>query len=193
MNHNKFVEIQKQLGLNPSEFVQLSTTRWACQVKSVNAVLNNLPAILTHLRTMNTSMALGIKSKLCKPKTLYMLVMFSKLLGITEGLHRYLQGESLDLGKAVQYKMAVLQTLTELRTVSGGEDVFKRAMALCEANNIQLPVGLRQKQKRFDDFVVESACGSTPCLSNSDDFRHQLFYPCLDRMVECGRKAYVRY
>ncbi len=184
VNHNKFVEIQKQLGLNPSELVQLSTTRWACQVKSVNAVLNNLPAILTHLRTMNTSMALGIKSKLCKPKTLYMLVMFSKLLGINEGLHRYLQGESLDLGKAVQYKMAVLQTLTELRTLSGGEDVFKRAMALCEANNIQLLVGLRQKQKRFDDFVVESVCGSTSCLSNSDDFRHQLFYPCLDRIVE---------
>ncbi len=133
---------------------------------------------------MNTSMALGIKSKLCKPKTLYMLVMFSKLLGINEGLHRYLQGKSLDLGKAVQYKMAVLQTLTELRTLSGGEDVFKRAMALCEANNIQLLVGLRQKQKRFDDFVVESACGSTSCLSNSDDFRHQLFYPCLDRIVE---------
>uniref|UniRef100_A0A8D0AYQ8 Zinc finger MYM-type protein 1 n=1 Tax=Sander lucioperca TaxID=283035 RepID=A0A8D0AYQ8_SANLU len=184
VNHNKFIEIQKELGLRPSELVQLSTTRWACQVRSVNAVLNNLSAILACLSNMNTSMALGIRSKLCKTKTLYMLVMFSKLLGITEGLHRYLQGESLDLSKAVQYKTAVLQTLTELRTDSGGEDVFRRAMALCEANDIQLPVGPRQKQKRYDGFVVESACGSTSNLTTSDEFRQQLFYPCLDRMVE---------
>ncbi|XP_077100036.1 zinc finger MYM-type protein 1-like [Siphateles boraxobius] len=184
VNHNKFIEIQKQLGLRPSELVQLSTTRWACQVRSVNAVLNNLSAILACLSNMNTSMALGIRSKLCKTKTLYMLVMFSKLLGITEGLHRYLQGESLDLGKAVQYKTAVLQTLTELRTDSGGEDVFRNAMALCEANDIQLHVGPRQKQKRYDSFVVESACGSTSNLTTSDEFKQQLFYPCLDRMVE---------
>ena len=119
----------------PSEHVQLSTTSWACQVRSVDAVLNNLPTILTCLSTMKTSMALGIQSKLCTLKTLYMLVMFSKL---TEGLHRYLQGRNLDSGKTVQCKTAVLHTLTELHTDSGAEDVFKRAMALCEANSIEL-------------------------------------------------------
>ena len=199
VNHNKFIEIQKELGLRPSELVQLSTTRWACQVRSVNAVLNNLSAILACLSNMNTSMALGIRSKLCKTKTLYMLVMFSKLLGITEGLHRYLQG--LDLSKAVQYKTAVLKTLTELRTDSGGEDVFRRAMALCEANDIQLPVCPRQKQKRYDGFVVESACGSTSNLTTSDEFRQQLFLsmPGQDGRVthppvfRAGRSTYVRY
>lgn len=88
VNHNKFIEIQKQLGLRPSELVQLS---------------------------------------------------------------------------------AVLPTLTELRTDSGGEDVFRRAMALCEANDIQLPVG---------PLLVESACGSTSNLTST------FFYPCLDKMVE---------
>lgn len=184
VNHNKFVEIQKQLGLKTSELVQLSTTRWACQVRSVNNILNNLPAILTCLSTINTPVALGIRSKLCRPKTLYMLVTFSKLLSITEGLHRYLQGQSLDLGKAVQHKTAVHQTLQELRTDAAAEELFKTSMGLCEANDIQLHSAPRQKQRRLDEFVVESACGSVSNPTTSDDFKRQLFYPCLDRMVE---------
>ncbi len=76
-----------------------------------------------------------------------MLVMFAKLLVITEGLHWYLQGESLDLGRAAQYKMATIQTLTDFHTDAGAEDVFKEAMTICEENHIQLTVGPRQKQK----------------------------------------------
>lgn len=184
VNHNKFIEIQNKLGLKPSELVQLSTTRWASQVRSVKAVVNNLPAILACLRTMKTATAQGILSNLCKPKTIYMLVMFAKLLGITEGLHRYLQGESLDLGRAAQYKTAIVKTLTDLRTDPGAEDVFKSSMTICEEHHIQLPVGPRQKQKRLDGFVVESACGATSNLTTPGDFRGQLFYPCLDRMIQ---------
>ncbi|KAI4802931.1 hypothetical protein KUCAC02_006498 [Chaenocephalus aceratus] len=164
VNHNKFIEIQNQLGLKPSELVQLSTTRWASQVRSVKAVVNNLPAILACLGTRKT--AQGIRSNLCKPKTIYMLVMFAKLLGITEGLHRYLQGERLDLGRAAQYKTAILETLTDLLTEP------------------ELPVGPRQKQKRLDSFVVESACGATSNPTTPGDFRGQLYYPCLDRMIQ---------
>ena len=66
--------------------------------------------------------------------------MFSKLsttsYNITKGLQWYLQDESLELGKAIRYKTAVIQTMTELCTDSGSEDVFNRAMTLCEANDI---------------------------------------------------------
>ena len=72
--------------------------------------------------------------------------MFDKLLGITEGFYWYLQGEILDLSRAAQYKMATLETLTDLRTDAGFEDVFKKAMTLCEENYIEQPVGPRQKQ-----------------------------------------------
>lgn len=58
-----------------------------------------------------------------------------------EGLHRYLQGESVDLGKASHYKMAVLQTLKELRIDESAEEMFRRSMVLCEKHHIQLPVG----------------------------------------------------
>lgn len=184
VNHDKFLEVQKELGLTPSELVQLSTTRWACKLSSIKAVLKNLPAIMSCLSTMKKSMNKGVLCNLRRPKTMYMLLMFSKLLGITEGLHRYLQGESVDLGKAAHYKMAVHQTLKDLRTDESAEEIFTRTMALCEEHNIEPPVVPRQKQKRFDDFVVESACGTTSSMSSSNDFKHHLFYPCLDRMLE---------
>uniref|UniRef100_A0A8C6KAF0 HAT C-terminal dimerisation domain-containing protein n=1 Tax=Nothobranchius furzeri TaxID=105023 RepID=A0A8C6KAF0_NOTFU len=146
--------------------------------------MNNLPAILACLRTMKTATAQGILSNLCKPKTIYMLVMFAKLLMITEGFHRYLQGESVDVSRAVLYKTAIIETLTDFRTSSSVEDLFKSAMTICEENHIQLPVGPRKKQKIMDDFVVESACGATSILTTPDEFRSQLFYPCLDRMIQ---------
>ncbi|XP_039858102.1 zinc finger MYM-type protein 1-like [Simochromis diagramma] len=114
VNHTKFKELQKDLGLFASELVQLSNTRWACQVNSIKALLNNISAVLATLKATNTPIAKGILSKLSKPKTVYMLIIFFLffiLLGITEGLHRYLQGERLDMGKAVEYKMSVVDTL----------------------------------------------------------------------------------
>lgn len=38
--------------------------------------------------------------------------------------------------------------------------------------------------KRLDQFVVESACGSTSNPTTSDDSRHQLFNPCLDWVIQ---------
>lgn len=78
-----------------------------------------------------------------------MLVVFSEVLGMTEGLQQHLQGENVDLGKAAQYKTAITETLIDLRTYSEAEDMFKSAMILCEQNSIQLPAGPRSKQKRL--------------------------------------------
>lgn len=113
------------------------------------------------------------------------MVMFAKLLSITEGLHRYLQSESLDLGKAFQFKTAVLETLRELRTdTDTAEDVFRTAMDLCEAQDIQPPAGPRQKHRRLEGFVVESACGQVSNPTTSDECKDQLFIPCLERMTQ---------
>lgn len=141
VNHTKFKELQKDLGLFASELVQLSNTRWACQVNSIKALLNNISAVLATLEATNTPIAKGILSKLSKPKTVYMLIMFSQLLGITEGLHRYLQGERLDMGKAVEYKMSVVDTLSKLRTEAATEEIFEKAMDICGSYNIQIPQG----------------------------------------------------
>lgn len=184
VNHTKFKELQKDLGLFASELVQLSNTRWACQVNSVKALLNNISAVLATLEATNTPIAKEILSKLSKPKTVYMLIMFSQLLGITEGLHRYQQGERLDMGKAVEYKMSVVDTLSKLRTEAAAEEIFEKAMDICGSYNIQIPQGARYKQKRLEGFVLESSCGATPNLASSAEFRCEIFFPCLDRMLQ---------
>uniref|UniRef100_A0A3P8NDG8 HAT C-terminal dimerisation domain-containing protein n=1 Tax=Astatotilapia calliptera TaxID=8154 RepID=A0A3P8NDG8_ASTCA len=184
VNHTKFKELQKDLGLFACELVQLSNTRWAGQVNSIKALLNNISAVLATLEATNTPIAKGILSKLSKPKTVYMLIMFSQLLGITEGLHRYLQGERLDMGKAVEYKMSVADTLSKLRTEAAAEEIFEKAMDICGSYNIQIHQGARHKQKRLEGFVLESRCGATPNLTSSAEFRYEIFFPCLDRMLQ---------
>uniref|UniRef100_A0A665TNP0 DUF4371 domain-containing protein n=1 Tax=Echeneis naucrates TaxID=173247 RepID=A0A665TNP0_ECHNA len=45
VNHHKFKDAQSKLGLAAVELVQLSNTGWACQLQSINGVLETLPAI----------------------------------------------------------------------------------------------------------------------------------------------------
>lgn len=91
------------------------------------------------------------------PKTVYMLIMFSQLLGITEGLHRYLQGERVDMGKAVEYKMSVVDTLSNLCTEAAAEEIFQKAMDICRSCNIQIAQGAQHKQKRLEGLRMSPA------------------------------------
>ncbi|XDV26648.1 hypothetical protein PO909_030302, partial [Leuciscus waleckii] len=107
VNHHKFRDVQNQLGLQPSELVQLSKTRWSSQLRSVNAILENLPAVLQCLSSINNSMAVGLHAKLSRFSTVYLLVMLKTFLSVTENLHKYLQCETVDLAKAFENKGAV--------------------------------------------------------------------------------------
>jgi len=189
VNHHKFVDTQTKLGIQPSELVQLSNTRWACQLRSVNAVLDNFPAIIECLSTINTPMAVGLKAKLSKFSTVYLLIVFQALLSVTAGLHRYLQKETIDLAQAVTHKDAVVDSLKEKRSDATAADLHARTKALCEANQIAVPEpssGQRRKTKRMDGFVVESTCGAgneVSGSSKSEELKRKLLFPCLDRMI----------
>ncbi|XP_076849685.1 zinc finger MYM-type protein 1 [Brachyhypopomus gauderio] len=104
VNHHKFVETQTRLGLQQTELVQLSSTRWACQLRSVNCVLDNFPAIIECLLGINTPLAVGLRVKLCKFSSVFALL--------------YLQKENIDLARAMEYKNAVTDSLKEKRSDS---------------------------------------------------------------------------
>ncbi|KAA0706071.1 hypothetical protein E1301_Tti016829 [Triplophysa tibetana] len=183
-----FSDMQKALGLEKSELVQLSKTRWACQLKSVTAVIANLPALLKSLTELtSTTTAIGLLSKLSRLSNVYMLVMFKALLSTTEGLHKYLQKEDVDLAQATWYKDAVLETLRSMRTEEMAEKFYNQAKEILEANHLSetpAPGGSqKRKQKRLDDYVVESTTGTRAYVSTLDKIRNHIFYPCLDRMV----------
>uniref|UniRef100_A0A3B3QXG8 DUF4371 domain-containing protein n=1 Tax=Paramormyrops kingsleyae TaxID=1676925 RepID=A0A3B3QXG8_9TELE len=187
VSHHKFKEAQTKLGLQPCELVQLSNTRWACQLCTVNAVLDNLPAIIECLAVINTATAVGLKSKICKFSFVYLLTLFKDLLSVVAGLHKYLQKETIDLPQALAYKDAVCDALKQKCSDSTAADMYATAKALSEDNHIiieeKLP-GQRQKTKRMDDFVVESACGAHRGIrTDAEQLKTKLLYPCLDRMV----------
>ncbi|KAJ3580971.1 hypothetical protein NHX12_032687 [Muraenolepis orangiensis] len=149
VNHQKFSDVQMLLGLKKSELVQLSKTRWACQVKSVRAMLDNLQAVLKCLEESATPLA-----------------------------------DSVDLAQATLFKDAVLETLKSMRTDEMVEKLYNEAKAICDANNIsERQTGRRHKQRRMEDFTVESTLGTRAHLGTEDQLKHSLFYPCLDRMV----------
>lgn len=89
------------------ETVQLSNTRWACQLRSISAVLEMFPAILECLSVIKSPIAISLRVKLCMFSTGYALLMFQSLLSVTEGLHKLLQKEALDLAEALIRTQAV--------------------------------------------------------------------------------------
>lgn len=191
VNHDKLAAIQKELHIEEGELVQISNTRWSCQLRSVTAVLNNLSVILKSLQIIKLPTALGLHSKLCKIHVIYLLVVFKRLLGITEGLTSILQKKTVDLAQAVHYKTAVYDTLKSQRTSHVAEEIYSMAKTICEENNIQEScLGPRRKQKKMEGFVVEVSCGSGSDLQNdSESLMQKLFYPCIDRMItELGNR-----
>ena len=64
-------------------------------------------------------------------------------------------------------------------------EVYDRAKALCETH--QIPESCvprqRQKQRRLEEYIVESSCGAASDLGNAEKFRTNVYLPCLDRMI----------
>ena len=184
VNHQRFSDVQMLLGLKKSELVQLSKTRWACQVKSVRAMLNNLPAVLKCLEESATPLAVGLLSKLSRFSNVYLLVMFRSMLSTTEGLHLYLQKDSVDLAQATLFKDAVLDTLKSIRTNEMADKLYNEAKHIYDANNIcESHSGRRHKQRVMEDFTIESTLGTRAHLGTEDQLKQTLLYPCLDHMV----------
>lgn len=132
--------------------------------------------ILQTLPCCDSEKAPGILKQLQKPSTVYTLVMMKRLLATTDILHKYLQTENLDMSKALQYKDAVLQTLTDMRCSDTADEIYAEALELMKENDITLPNPESKrtvKKRRMDDFI---------CIS-TEMMRTRLYYPVIDRMI----------
>lgn len=61
-----------------------------------------------------------------------MLAVFLTLLSVTQGLHKYLQKETIDLVQAMEYKMAVQSTLKSYRSNEKAYEIYDKTKALCD-------------------------------------------------------------
>lgn len=110
--------------------------------------------------------------------------MFQTLLSTTEGFHKTLQKENLDLAKAVDLKEAVCSTLKSMRTTEKVSELLQKAEILLASVNTEGEevVVQRKKQKHMEDYVTEP-CFSREYVSSKDEFRTKIFFPCVDRML----------
>ncbi|KAJ8366209.1 hypothetical protein SKAU_G00150400 [Synaphobranchus kaupii] len=128
--------------------------------------------------------AVGLRVKLYKFSTVYALLMFQTLLSLTQGLHKFLQKETLDLAEAFIGKQAVCDTLRGKRTDVFATELYERTKALCHTHSIPEPdAKKRHKQRKMEDFVLETTLGSGTELISSGTLKTELLFPCVDRMV----------
>uniref|UniRef100_A0AAZ3PQP0 HAT C-terminal dimerisation domain-containing protein n=1 Tax=Oncorhynchus tshawytscha TaxID=74940 RepID=A0AAZ3PQP0_ONCTS len=131
VNHHKFKEAQCKLGIASAELVQLSNTRWACQLCSMNAVLDTLTAIFDCLSAILSTMVVALRAKLHKFFT-------------------FLQKETVDLAEACFGKQAVCDTLMGKCTDAFAIELYDRTKSLCEIHNTpEADAARKRKQKKI--------------------------------------------
>lgn len=127
-------------------------------------------------------MAVGLRAKLHKFSTMYLLLTFQSLLSITEGLHKFLQKETVDLANACFGKQAACDTRISKHTDAFATELYDRTKALGGIHNIPEADAARKcKQRKMGDFVVETSLGLGTELSCSQTMKTELLLPCLDR------------
>lgn len=77
-----------------------------------------------------------------------MLVMFQALLSVTQGLHKYLKKETIDLVQAIEYKTAAQSTLKRYLKDENAHKVYEKPKVLCEDLDIHAMATQRKKQKK---------------------------------------------
>ena len=150
--HSTFIQVQKDNHLPSMEIPGLSDTRWACRFQSVRVVKERLKCIIETLKCIcdnstdgqEKAEAIGILTQITTWNFVFHLMLFFKLLGITNGLSQMLQSEALDLAGAVCLVNATLKTLNDHRKEEKYLLISEDAREL--ADNLDIP--LVESQRR---------------------------------------------
>lgn len=194
-NHQGLKETKEALGIQEScELVQLSATRWACQIRAISALLKNFDALRKFLQASNDPTAIGLLKKIISWTFVALLFVFERLLRTTEGLHKLLQRESLDISHAILSVQAVRETIQEMRSDEYSDELFSAISTYCSDKGIAMhkerPRKLPARLLKGDvviDCVLPSASYEERHMKET--FRVQLFFPCVDRfLAELGSR-----
>ena len=100
------------------------------------------------LSAIGSPIAVSLRAKLYKFSAVYALQMFQSLISITEGLHKLLQKEALDLAEAFFCKQAVCDTLKGKRADAFTKEVYEKTKALCHTQSIPEPGAKTMNKQR---------------------------------------------
>ena len=192
--------LKKQSELQPDcpqrQLQRLSDTRWSCRFLAVDAVCSTSESVLTTLEEIANGKdrsraieAAGIWTHVQSFKFLVLLITFWRILSCTKSLSDQLQSKQLDLAKAADLVLATKSTLTEFRTDSQWDSIYKYAVEVANLHsiNVELPRPCRRKRqpRRLEGGVVLESTGLRDVVSLllSEQLKVTLFLPVLDSML----------
>ena len=166
--HSTFVQVQKDHQLPSMEIPGLSDTRWACRFQSVRVVKERIECIIETLKYIcdnstdgqEGAEATGILTQMTTWCFVFHLILFFKLLGITNGLSQMLQSEALDLAGAICLVCATLKTLSDYRKQDKYLHIYDNTREIANSLNIPLLESQRRSHRtrtsstRLKDMIV---------------------------------------
>ena len=118
--HALFKETQKQRSEKEITLKSQSKIRWACRKEATSALLRRLPSALQTLLNVNENdpklMAKcnGLIRNILTFDFIFSLVIVDEVLGLIDGLSKYLQSENMDVHTAKQSAISVIATMKAL-------------------------------------------------------------------------------
>jgi len=198
--HEEFVLMQRERQQTVHELGRLSDTRWACRHRNVSVLLERLGTVIDVLQKVQekndsdvTVHARGISAQVKTTHFVTCLVVFNRILCLTNGVNETLQSTDLTVAESDQLINSTITALTDLRE-HGWMEVWSEVEQLCETVNIDVVVEDRQKRKAVpkppetDEYMYDNVSGQ-----RHTDTRHQvttivLSYFCqfwIDCCVKC--------
>ncbi|CAF1525372.1 unnamed protein product, partial [Rotaria sordida] len=191
-----FKKAQQELNLNQSSTLKLwGLTRWDSRWKSIDAIINNYPAIINALsdiseegggkRSINAG---GLLTHVKKSIFIITSFILHKLFGLIKVLSDHLKSSSLDYVRGEHLVTSIIQQITDLRNEHSYKQIYDKAKQFCDSNGIDLvqQYHINRKTKiptRFKDCFIDSTVGQREMLSTSTDFMNKIYFPLIDCML----------
>lgn len=140
-----------------------SQTRWACRSEAVKAIKSNYNVLLEALEEITEKCLIsemrakgkGILHQMKTFEFIFCLTMMQPILEMILKVSAVLQTENLDLLTAMSIVKSLKSSLSSMRSSPKDEEfhkVFKKAVTMCEENNIIIPkIKNRKVSCKMDD------------------------------------------
>ena len=129
----------------------------------------------------------GILTQMATWNFVFHLILFFKLLGITNGLSQMLQSEALDLADAICLVGATLKTLNDYRKEEKYMQISDDAKELADSLNIPVMESQRRSHhtrtpsSRLRDMIVLESTGN--CTFEGEDVDKATYFAVVDKFI----------
>jgi len=130
--HEQFVRKQRERELTVRELARLSDTRWACRYHNVAVVIERLDTVIDVLcevqetsDSQTTVQARGLEVQVKTVHSVTCLVVFNRMLSLSNGVNETLQSTTLTIAESDQLINSTITALTDLHE-NGWQEVWGR-------------------------------------------------------------------